>query len=103
MKVQTFGEIKPGTVLALNGPKKYLSIFKVQPRNFPEQDDGMIFDDSEDDDSENGSMVFREDRRTQKRIAEALGRQFPIWLEKLYEGMLPRVKLEKWPRIECDK
>lgn len=107
MKVQTFGEITAGTVLALNGAKKYLSIFKI--KKSPEQDAGSVFDDSEEDetmnfreDNESSSMVFREDKRTQKRTAEQLGQQFPRWIEKLLEGMVPRVKLDSWPRLESD-
>ena len=104
MKVQTFGEVKPGTVLALNGAKKYLSIFKVQMRSERKQEDGgNFFEDSEEEDGEVASMVFQEDRRTEKRIAEGLGQQLPSWFEKLYEGMLPRVKHQEWPRMECDK
>ena len=108
MKVQTFGEITAGTVLALNGAKNYLSIFKIQKS--PGQSAGNVFDDSDEDDttymregSEASTMVFREDKRTQKRTADELGRQFPRWIEKLLEGMVPRMKLDHWPRLECDK
>ena len=108
MKVQTFGEITAGTVLALNGAKKYLSIFKI--KKSPEQSDaGSVFDDSEDDetmnmreDHDNSSMIFREDKRTQKRTAEQLSQQFPRWIEKLLEGMVARMKLDSWPRLESD-
>lgn len=102
MQVQTFGEITAGTVLVLNGPKKYLSIFKIQKRP-SEQDAGNVFDDSEDDAAESSTMVFREDKRTQKRTANELARQFPRWIEKLLEGMVPRVKLDGWPKLESDK
>lgn len=108
MKVQTFGEITAGTVLALNGAKKYLSIFKI--KNSREQDAGSVFDDSEEDeamysreDNESSTMVFQEDKRTQKRIADELGRQFPRWIEKVLEGMVTRMKFDSWPRLECDK
>ena len=108
MKVQTFGEITAGTVLALNGAKKYLSIFKIT--KYPIQDAGNVFDDSDQDetvscreDNENSSMVFQEDKRTQKRIADKLGQQLPRWIEKLLEGMVTRIKVESWPRLESDE
>jgi hypothetical protein len=107
MKVQTFGEITPGTVLALNGAKKYLSIFKITKH--PDQDAGHVFDDSDEDETmysredENSPMVFQEDKRTQKRTANKLAQQFPRWIEKLLEGMVTRMKVDIWPRLECDK
>ncbi|XP_028393821.1 dnaJ homolog subfamily C member 16-like isoform X2 [Dendronephthya gigantea] len=110
MKVQTFGEITAGTVLALNGAKKYLSIFKI--KKAIAQDAGNVFDDSEEDESspmchrdhnDSSKMVFREDRRTQKQTATALAQQFPRWIEKLLEGMVTRVKIDCWPRLECDQ
>ena len=108
MKVQTFGEITAGTVLALNGAKKYLSIFKIT--KYPIQDAGNVFDDSDQDetvscreDNDNSSMVFQEDKRTQKRTADKLGQQLPRWIEKLLEGMVTRIKVDSWPRLECDE
>lgn len=106
MKVQTFGEITAGTVLALNGAKRYLSIFKIH--TIPKQNAGNVFDDSEDDDTsreddDSYARVFREDKRTQKRTADELGRQLPRWIEKLLEGMVKRMKVDSWPRLECDK
>lgn len=102
MKVQTFGEITAGTVLVLNGAKKYVSIFKIQKRP-SQQDAANVFDESEDDAAESSTMVFREDKRTQKRTANELARQFPAWIEKVLDGMVPRVKLDEWPKLECDK
>lgn len=110
MKVQTFGEITAGTVLALNGAKKYLSIFKI--KKVVNLDAGNVFDDSEEDESlpmhyrghdESSKMVFREDRRTQKQTASELAEQLPRWIEKLLEGMVTRDKIDSWPRLECDK
>lgn len=104
MNVDKFGEVTPGIVLALNGHKKYLSIFKpsdlTKTTFFKSQGgDLMGFDnsDSETDSYEDPQSEY--ERRRQKVLSLSLRRQLVGWLEKLFDGLVERIKLEEWPRF----
>lgn len=102
MNVDKFGEVTPGIVLALNGSKKYLSIFKpsdlTKTAFFKSQGgDLMGFDDSDSDANEDGQMEY--ERKRQKVLSLSIRRQLVSWLEKLCDGLVERIRLEKWPRF----
>ena len=107
MDVNQFGEIVPGTVLAINGHKKYIYIFK--PRllllGFSEEDENKLtgrflgLEESEEE-GESDSLSHSE-RRSQKIGALHIRRRLPTWLERLYEGTLKDKKeLDQWPKME---
>ncbi|KAJ7393493.1 DnaJ molecular chaperone y domain [Desmophyllum pertusum] len=104
MDVDRFGEITPGIVLALNGHKKYLSIFKptdlTQNAFFKSQGgDLMGFDDSESeaDVIEDGQTEY--ERKRQKVLGLSVRTQLANWLERLCDGLVERKRVVEWPRF----
>lgn len=104
MNVDKFGEVTPGIVLGLNGHRKYLSIFKpsdiTKTAFFKSQaGDLMGFNnsDSETDTYEDPRIEY--ERKRQKVLSLSLRKQLGGWLEKLFDGLVARVKLEEWPRF----
>ncbi|XP_068753593.1 dnaJ homolog subfamily C member 16-like [Montipora capricornis] len=104
MSVDKFGEVTPGIVLALNGHKKYLSIFKpsdlTKSAFFKRQGGDLMGFDNSDSETESISDPQREyELKRQKVLSVSLRRQFVIWLEKLLDGLVDRTKIEEWPRF----
>ncbi|XP_068700489.1 dnaJ homolog subfamily C member 16-like isoform X3 [Montipora foliosa] len=104
MSVDKFGEVTPGIVLALNGHKKYLSIFKpsdlTKSAFFKRQGGDLMGFDNSDSETESISDPQREyELKRQKVLSISLRRQFVIWLEKLLDGLVDRTKIEEWPRF----
>ena len=102
MNVDKFGEVTPGIVLALNGHKKYLSIFKpsdlTKTAFFKSQGgDLMGFDDSDSETESYEDPQTEYERKRQKVLSLSLRRQLVGWLEKLFDGLVERIKLEEWP------
>lgn len=104
MEVDQFGEVTPGIVLALNGHKKYLSIFKptdlTKSAFFKSQGgDLMGFDDSdsETDTNEDGQTEY--ERKRQKVLSLSIRKQLGNWLEKFCDGLVERKKVAEWPRF----
>jgi len=104
MNVDKFGEVTPGIVLALNGHKKYLSIFKpsdlTKTAFFKSQGgDLMGFDDSDSETDTIEDVQAEYERKRQKVLSLSLRRQLAGWLERLFDGLVERIKLEEWPRF----
>ena len=104
MNVDTFGEVTSGIVLALNGHKKYLSIFKpndlTKTAFFKSQGgDLMGFNDSDSEADINEDAQLEYERKRQKVLSLSLRKQFVTWLEKLCDGLVERVRLDEWPRF----
>ena len=91
-----------GTVLAMNGPRKYFCIYhahqerarRICKRQGTEYPGGFMgFDgESSESDSErdiNEEILFEAD----------LMCGFPTWMERLVEGSLKRLRIEKWPNM----
>lgn len=104
MDVDRFGEVTPGIVLALNGHKKYLSIFKptdlTKSAFFKSQGgDLMGFDDSdsETDTNEDGQTLY--ERKRQKVLSFSITKQLGNWLEKFCDGLVERKRVVEWPRF----
>lgn len=100
MNINKFGEFLPGTVLAINGFRKYIYIYKpdVVAADNPQLSANFIgFESSEDE----GDSYHQLERIKVKRAAIKLRKDFPRWIERLYEGTLPnRIKIDKWPIME---
>ncbi|XP_057305908.1 dnaJ homolog subfamily C member 16-like isoform X1 [Hydractinia symbiolongicarpus] len=100
MNINKFGEFLPGTVLAINGFRKYIYIYKpdVVTTDNPQLSANFIgFESSE----EEGDSYHQLERIKVKRAAIKLRKDFPRWIERLYEGTLPnRIKIDKWPIME---
>ena len=104
MDVDKFGEVTPGIVLALNGHKKYLSIFKpsdlTKTAFFKSQGgDLMGFDDSDSDADVNEDAQTEYERKRQKVLSLSLRKQLSRWLEKWCDGLVERIRLGEWPKF----
>ncbi|XP_032228549.1 dnaJ homolog subfamily C member 16 isoform X2 [Nematostella vectensis] len=106
MEVNKFGEVIPGTVLAMNGPRKYVMTFKptdlTKSQYFKSQGgDLMGFNDSDESDEEGHVDEWSAyERKRQKVLSLSLRRELPRWLEKLSEGLIKKVKLDEWPVMD---
>lgn len=107
MNVERFGEISPGTVLALNGHRKYLSIFKptdlTKGEFFRSQDGGLMgFNESDSETETETQDGFTEyERKRQKVLSVSLRREFPLWFGKLSDGLVNREKVDDWPKLDA--
>ena len=104
MNVDKFGEVTPGIVLAVNGHKKYLSIFKpsdlTKTAFFKRQGGDLMGFDNSDSENESPSDPQREyELKRQKILSLSLRKQFVGWLERLLDGLVERTKIEEWPRF----
>lgn len=104
MSVDRFGEVTPGIVLALNGHKKYLSIFKpsdlTKTTFFKRQGDDFMGFENSDSETESPDEPLREyEFKRQKVLSASLRREFVTWFEKLLDGLVDRTKIEEWPRF----
>lgn len=106
MEVDRFGEVTPGIVLAINGHKKYLSIFKpsdlTKTAFFKSQGgDLMGFDgsDSETDTNEDVDGQAEYERKRQKVLSLSIQKELGNWLEKFCDGLVERKKVSEWPRF----
>ena len=99
MDVKEFGNVLPGTVLALNVRKKYIYIFKPAG-NFNEErlaDFIGLESDNEADDDDLDSQA----RRNRKLAVRSIRALLPTWLDRLCDGTLPdRVRIDSWPNLE---
>ena len=104
MNVEKFGEVTPGIVLALNGCKMYLSVFRptdlTKIEFFKCQDgDLMGFGDSGDEtDSQEDGLTQYECKR-QKVLSLSLHKHLGIWMEKFCDGLAERRRVQEWPRF----
>ena len=99
MDAREFGKVLPGTVLALNGRKKYIHVFKPGGNVNTERlaDFIGLESDYEVEDDEYDSQM----RRNQKLAARSIRVLLRTWLERLCDGTLTdRIKLDKWPNLE---
>lgn len=99
-----FGEVTPGIVLALNGYKKYLSVFKPSDLSegafFKRQGgDFMGFDDSDSDTDANEDGMTEYERKRQKVLSRSIRTQLVHWLERFCDGMVDRKRVVEWPRF----
>ena len=107
MNVEKFGEVRPGTVLSLNGYRKYVSVYKpseVTNSEYSRSQEGdlMGFNDSDSEsDSLTADAVTNYNRKRHKVISLAVRKEFPTWLERLSEGMIKRRKVEEWPSMDA--
>ena len=106
MDVDRFGEVTPGIVLAINGSKKYLSIFKpsdlTKTAFFKSQGGNLMgFDDSdsEADASEDVDGQAEYERKRQKVLSLSMRKELVNWLEKFCDGLVERKKVSEWPRF----
>lgn len=92
-----FGQFTPGTVIAFNGFRKYLFIYKPQ-LGFDEYQaqlsPGFLgFDESDDEGSQ--------ERTKLKRAALRMRQELSGWLDRLMEGTLhDKKRVDKWPQME---
>ena len=99
-----FGEVTPGIVLALNGHKKYLSIFKptdlTKTAFFKSQGgDLMGFDDSDSETDANEDGQSEYERKRRKVLSLSIQKQLGNWLEKFCDGLVERKRVAEWPRF----
>nr|XP_058959875.1 dnaJ homolog subfamily C member 16-like [Pocillopora verrucosa] len=104
LDVDKFGEVTPGIVLALNGYKKYLSVFKPSDLSegafFKRQGgDLMGFDDSDSDTDANEDGMTEYERKRQKVLSRSIRTQLVHWLERFCDGMVDRKRVVEWPRF----
>ena len=100
MDVKEFGSVLPGIVLALNGRKKYVYIFK--PTDSVNVEKSADFIGLESDGEIEDEELDLQSRRNQKLASRSIRLLLPIWLERLCDGTLTdRVKLDNWPRLDC--
>jgi len=106
MEVDRFGEVTPGIVLAINGHKKYLSIFKptdlTKTTFFKSQGgDLMGFDDSDSEADTNEEVDGQREyeRKRQKVLSLSIQKELVNWLEKFCDGLVERKKVSEWPRF----
>ena len=99
MDVKKFGDLMPGTIIALNGHRKYIHIFRPKG-NIKEE---MLADfiglesDTELDEYEDEVQA----RRNRMLAIKSIQKFLLIWLERLCDGSLSdRVKVDNWPTME---
>jgi len=99
MDVKEFGKVLPGTILALNGRRKYIHIFKPSDKVNIERSADFIGleSDHEDEDEE----LVLQAHRNQKLTAQSIRVLLPLWLDRLCDGTLSeRIKLDSWPSLD---
>lgn len=104
LDVDKFGEVTPGIVLALNGYKKYLSVFKptdLSERAFFKRQGGnlMGFDDTDSDSDPNEDGMTEYERKRQKVLSLSIRTQLVHWLERFCDGMTDRKRIVEWPKF----
>ena len=86
MDIREFGKVLPGTVMAVNGRKKYLHVFKpngnVNHERFADFI-GLESDNEVDDDELDGRAL-----QTQKIAVISIRNFLGTWLERLCDGTL---------------
>lgn len=100
MDVKEFGAFLPGTVLAMNGFRKYVYIFKptVDVKDEPPISANFLGMESSDDECDDYEYL---ERIRYKKAALGIRKDLPMWLERLTEGTLPnKVKINEWPLME---
>lgn len=99
MDVKQFGNVLPGTVLALNIRKKYIHIFKPTGNvNSERLADfiGLESDYEADDDD-----IDTQPHKNQRLAARSIRVMLPTWLERLCDGtLIDRFRIENWPKLE---
>lgn len=98
-----------GTVLSLNGFKKYLRVYHVKhkERGYYEDDAnncGSFLSFNEDEEETNVDGIIKRDdveknissRDTACPVEDLLAR-LPIWLDKMFDGLTKRYFLNNWP------
>lgn len=98
-----------GTVLSLNGFKKYLRVYHVKhkERGYYEDDAdncGSFLSFNEDDEEANVDGIIKRDdvernnsSRDKACPVEDLLARLPIWLDKMFDGLTKRYFLNNWP------
>lgn len=104
LDVDKFGEVTPGIVLALNGYKKYLSVFKpsdLSERAFFKRQGGnlMGFDDTDSDTDPNEDGMTEYERKRQKVLSLSIRTRLVHWLERFCDGMTDRKRIVEWPKF----
>ncbi|XP_012556009.1 dnaJ homolog subfamily C member 16 isoform X1 [Hydra vulgaris] len=100
MQIKKFGEFLPGTVLALNGYRKYAYIFRPNVKQNIAQTNSMNFMGFESSDDEADGYTSSEKIKI-KQAAVCVRNDLPRWLERLLEGTLTqKIKLQSWPQME---
>ena len=86
-----------GTVLSLNGPRKYYCMYEPMKQRRRRVGDFLGFggDDSDyDDDEGEDRLRFNEgDKLFESDLLEGLS----TWMERLCEGNIKRFRISKWP------
>ena len=93
-----------GYVLALNGHKKYLCLFKPvytgeDAEGKPEEDTGSSRSRSGSKDEHQHRKSTTRSRSTTLQIHHKLDR-LGLWMERLMEGTLPRYYIPAWPGLD---
>lgn len=107
MNVDKFGEFRPGTVLCINGYRKYVCTYKpseLGQNKYSRSQDGdlMGFNDSESEsDSSTIDGVTNYDQKRHKTISLILRNELPTWMERLCEGLIKRTKIDQWPKMDA--
>lgn len=104
LDVDKFGEVTPGIVLALNGYKKYLSVFKPTDLSegafFKRQGGNLMgFDDTDSDSDPNEDGMTEYERKRQKVLSLSIRTQLVHWLERFCDGMTDRKRIVEWPKF----
>lgn len=104
LDVDKFGEVTPGIVLALNGYKKYLSVFKPSDLSegafFKRQGGNLMgFDDTDSDTDPNEDGMTEYERKRQKVLSLSIRTQLVHWLERFCDGMTDRKRIVEWPKF----
>lgn len=98
-----------GTVLSLNGFKKYLRVYhaKHNERGCYEDDEdncgSFLCLNVEDEETNSDGIIMRADvensfSRDKTCSPEDLLARFPIWLDKMFDGLTKRYFLNNWPQ-----
>ncbi|XP_065061402.1 dnaJ homolog subfamily C member 16-like [Rhopilema esculentum] len=99
MDIREFGKVLPGTVIAVNGRKKYLHVFKPNGNvNHERLADfiGLESDNEIDDDELDGRAL-----QSQKIAVISIRNFLGTWLERLCDGTLTdRMRVDNWPKLE---
>lgn len=95
-----------GTVLSLNGFKKYFRVYHAKHHEIDYYDDETDNDGSflgfNDDDPELGADGTNNDANTARPAGDVytvdnLLEKLPIWLDKMFDGLTKRYFVDKWP------
>jgi curved DNA-binding protein CbpA len=94
-----------GTVLSLNGFKKYLRVYHDKHHEIDYYDDETDNDgsflgfDAGDDDLERGVSCTNENytKDVNNAYTDKLLEKLPIWLDKMFDGLTKRYFIDEWP------